>query len=180
MPLLTISPPIVPTRKREMTLRPFTPRPKLPEHFWWLIENETFSSDVMSTPSLAASILSKRRVKGENYIITAEVEEQSDTIKNWWIFAWCWHSKQTRVRWRWNGVRITKERNCRCRSTQTLISSTCHYLFSRPYDTKIVPKKGNQERKKTFMESYTQKIQNKTINLVLFTTQTMNSANVFL
>lgn len=99
MPLFMIFPPIVP--REGWRFVPLLRDRSVPKHFSWFIENGKFSFDyyykigVRTTQPQAALIMSKRRVKGVNYIITADDEEQSGTLKDG-VIPWCRHWKQTR------------------------------------------------------------------------------------
>lgn len=99
MPLFMIFPPIIP--REGWRFVPLLRDRSVPKHFSWFIENGKFSFDyyykigVRTTQPQAALIMSKRRVKGVNYIITADDEEQSGTLKDG-VIPWCRHWKQTR------------------------------------------------------------------------------------
>lgn len=146
MPLFMIFPPIVP--REGWRFVPLLRDRSVPKHFSWFIENGKFSFDyyykigVRTTQPQAALIMSKRRVKGVNYIITADDEEQSGTLKDG-VIPWCRHWKQTRCApkmERCANYERKKSQVPEYTNTNIIYMSLSLFFSSRPYDTKEVQK----------------------------------------
>lgn len=145
MPLFMIFPPIVP--REGWRFVPLLRDRSVPKHFSWFIENGKFSFDyykigVRTTQPQAALTMSKRRVKGVNYIITADDEEQSGTLKDG-VIPWCRHWKQTRCApkmERCANYERKKSQVPEYTNTNIIYMSLSLFFSSRPYDTKEVQK----------------------------------------